>query len=85
MNDGIAQRLRAAGETDPTEARKDKLVSTASISRCKLARMARRALSITVPTSATRRSRISLRTSRMPLAKMRSIGPQFWLRCCAVL
>jgi hypothetical protein len=58
------------------------LDSTTSISRWKLARMARRAPSSSVPGSVMRRSR-SFWYSRMPLAKMRSIGPAFLAFCTA--
>jgi hypothetical protein len=66
---------------EPTEARKASCDSAMSISRWKLARMARRAPSSKVPASLMRRSR-SFWYSRMPLAKMRSMGPDilaFWL------
>ena len=70
------------GDTEPTEARKERLVSAASISRWKLARMARRAPSSRVAASLMRRSR-SFWYSRMPLAKMRSIGPPCLAFCAA--
>jgi hypothetical protein len=67
----------------PTEPRKDRFDSTTSISRWKLARMARRAPSSRVPGSLMRRSR-SFWYSRMPLAKMRSMGPAFLAFCTAL-
>ena len=60
----------------------DRLDSMASISRCRLARMARRAPSISKPLSVMRRSR-SFWYSRMPLANMRSMGPDILTFCCA--
>jgi hypothetical protein len=78
--DVVREAVVEDGETEPTEARKERLVSSASSSRWKLARMARRAPSSRAPLSVMRRSR-SFWYSRMPLAKMRSMGPPrlaFW-------
>ncbi len=61
------------GDTEPTEARNDRFDSIASSSRWKLARIARRAPSSSAPVSMTRFSR-NLKNSRIPEAKMRSIG-----------
>ncbi|MNS98851.1 hypothetical protein D3C72_1332310 [compost metagenome] len=70
------------GDTEPTVARNDRFCSAASSSRWKLARMARRAPSSSVAASVTWRSR-SFWYSRMPEAKMRSMGPANLAFCAA--